>query len=106
MREPKKPYGLCFRCEYRAMFLESVKHGKPGQVRPQCSDVDQSIDSCFMFAPVKPVSTVPIDPNGKWMRFGPLVVPIDKKADTIPECTLEANEIGKDRVVYYWKPKK
>lgn len=106
MRDPKKPIGLCFRCECRAAYLESVKRGKPGQCRPQCSDVDQSIDSCYMFVPVKPVVTVPIDQNGKWMRFGSLVVPIDKKADTIAECTLLAREVGKDRVLFYWEPKK
>lgn len=52
MKKPKgkaRPPGLCFRCEYRAMFLESG-HGP----RCECGDVQSGGGSCYQFAPVLP----------------------------------------------------
>jgi len=41
---------LCYRCEYRARFLEEGL-----RPRLECGMIDQSNHSCYMFQPVRPV---------------------------------------------------
>lgn len=48
MKKEKKYYGLCFRCEHRAKFLEDG-HGP----RCECGDVKFQSFSCYMYSPCK-----------------------------------------------------
>ena len=42
---------LCYRCEHRLRFLE-YKQPRP---RYQCGTVEESVGSCYMFAPQRPI---------------------------------------------------
>lgn len=41
---------LCWRCEWRVGF-----HETGNQPRHECGQIERSIDSCYMFMPVKPI---------------------------------------------------
>jgi len=45
-----KKEGLCFRCEWRAKYLE-----EDSAPRYECSEIDRAICSCYMYKPVMPV---------------------------------------------------
>ena len=48
--------GLCFRCEFRARYLEKKQEvGEATAPRFECHMVEQSVHSCYMFRPVKPL---------------------------------------------------
>ena len=42
--------GLCYRCEYRAQYLETGR-----RPRYECGLIEESKYSCYMFIPVKPL---------------------------------------------------
>jgi len=106
MKSPKeiqKPYGLCFRCENRARFLESSRQGDPDRPRFQCGDPTYSAHSCYMFQPVKPVVTWPNDPKDKRPRFAPAIISSREAAAVIPKCRLKIKRYGKKGAVLYWE---
>ena len=41
---------LCYRCEYRARFLENGT-----RPRFECGEIDSAVNGCYMFKPVKPM---------------------------------------------------
>ena len=45
---------LCFRCEHRAMFLETER-----RPRMECGDVAKSVSGCYMYRPPRPVVISP-----------------------------------------------
>lgn len=53
----KEMFGLCFRCEYRAEYLnDKLNAGKNehfGSPRYECSQTS-SVHSCYMYRPVRP----------------------------------------------------
>lgn len=53
--EKKKLIPLCYRCEWRARFLETG-------IRPryECGDIKQAKFACYMFRPCKPVVVAPL----------------------------------------------
>jgi len=58
---------LCYRCEVRAMFLETceykdgkmVRHGF--QPRMECGDITSSKWACYMYKPSRPIRVRPMD---------------------------------------------
>lgn len=61
IREERKlifypPKSLCFRCEYRAQYLEEKTLMREANApRFECSMPNNSVNSCYMFKPVEPV---------------------------------------------------
>lgn len=50
LKEPRSREGLCFRCEFRAKFLETGSGP-----RHQCKQTNGNVFICYMYQPVKPV---------------------------------------------------
>ena len=46
--------GLCYRCEHRAMFLESGR-----QPRFECGSATSCVVGCYMYRPVNPIVIKP-----------------------------------------------
>ena len=98
---------LCFRCEHRAVFLEDSEKAKDSSIptpRYECRLINNSISSCYMFSPVKPLTiekTEQEDPRGITLGIlGARVTPSLKQ----PELVL-ASKVLKNKVLVYWKPK-
>ena len=94
--------GLCFRCEWRALFLE--KEMRP---RYECGVIKEAKVSCYMFKPIQPVILAPLDRKDKRPRFAGAMISSREQV-----CGLAENfELGthkgnkKDEVILYWKPK-
>ena len=53
---------LCYRCEYRAKYLEkeTIKKDSGNAPRYECKQ-DWAVNSCYMFCPVKPIIIEPSD---------------------------------------------
>ena len=46
---------LCYRCQHRVQYLESLDETFPHSPRFECGLITESKSSCYMFEPVKPV---------------------------------------------------
>jgi hypothetical protein len=66
--EKKPGLGLCFRCEHRAVFLETGYHP-----RFECGMEKMASSCCYMFMPCKPVAVVPNDGENRPI-FGPWMI--------------------------------
>jgi hypothetical protein len=98
-------YGMCFRCEHRARFLET----KTWQPRAECGDVDKSKHSCYMYKPVEPV-ILQVQKGDKRPVGGPAL--IAARMETSKEqlrlrdklqCYAIELEKGKIAYIYEWK---
>ena len=61
--------GLCFRCENRAIFLETGYHP-----RFECGMEKTASSSCYMFMPAKPIVVAPAVATEKRPIFGPWMI--------------------------------
>jgi hypothetical protein len=54
----KEMYGLCFRCEHRAEYLNDKLNAGENEFfsspRCECSQTGISVHSCYMYRPVRP----------------------------------------------------
>ena len=101
--ETPKPYGLCFRCEHRARFLESSRRGVGDRPRFQCGEINLSVYSCYMFRPGRPIVMEPENPRDKRPRLGPPIISSREVAAGFPKCRLKLKRYGKKGVVLYWE---
>ena len=60
---------LCFRCEYRARFLETGEGP-----RYECKSKADGVWSCYAYLPVSPYTTKPLDKKDKRPRHGPVML--------------------------------
>lgn len=60
--------GLCYRCEYRALF-----HETGNGPRCECQDPKSSVRSCYMYKPVKPVVLAPNEGDSRPMFAGAMI---------------------------------
>jgi len=96
---------LCFRCEKRAVFLE-----KGYAPRSECKDVDRTIDICYCYSPVKPVSQKYPDYDGEYDKINKKRPPIGSLigarmvAKEICDCSLELHKEN-ETYTQWWKPK-
>jgi hypothetical protein len=90
--------GLCFRCEYRAIFLETGSCP-----RSQCGDIKDTIHSCYQHRPVKPVSLLK-DKKDKRPQFGPAIIASRSSYAGVSEFRLNL-ETQKNESILYWTPK-
>lgn len=68
--EAEKQLGLdlCYRCENRAVFLETGYHP-----RFECGMEKTATSCCYMFMPTKPIAVVPVS-GEKRPIFGPWMI--------------------------------
>lgn len=96
-------YGLCYRCEHRAVWNETGKH----RPRMECGSPTHSSHSCYMYQPVKPVMLGPRDTNDKRPRFAGWAISSRETSKGVPvdleEHLVATNE--QDRLKY-WAPGK
>jgi hypothetical protein len=90
--------GLCFRCEYRAIFLETGSGP-----RNQCGDINNTVHSCYQHRPVKPVSLLK-DKKDIRPQFGPAMISSRSSYAGVSEFRLNLAE-QKDGSILYWTPK-
>ena len=96
-----KRQGLCFRCEYRAHHLETG-----GSPRFECGDIKSCKHACYMYKPVCPVTTRPLDVGDPRPRHGPAIISSREAFDEIAvDFELTLHEDG-DKSTLYWIPKK
>ena len=91
--------GLCYRCEYRAQYLETGS--KP---RYECGEPNFCSISCYMYRPVAPIA-VKSSSGDKRPLFGMWAVSarVERIADT-ETLTLLAKKVKKGWLLY-WVPR-
>jgi len=101
---PKSNPSLCYRCEYRAQYLEEG-HAP----RCECGDIKGSKFSCYMYKPSLPVWTVPSNTDDERPRFGPALFAARESAERTAnrlECPWRAIVRGDSVLVYCAPPRK
>jgi len=64
---------LCYRCNHRARFLETMKQKFPNRPRMQCGDIEKAVFSCYNYVPVVPVVLLK-DAGDSRPAFGPSMI--------------------------------
>ena len=90
--------GLCFRCEYRAEYLE-IGHAP----RFECGVPTSSVSGCYMFQPVKPIVIKPREGDNRPLSLNYFSARVER-VDVSPELELKGEET-KEGILVYWKPK-
>ena len=90
--------GLCFRCEYRARFLEEGYGPRFG-----CKVIESAVIGCYMFQPVKPICIKPREGDNRPMSLNYFSSRVER-VDASPELELKGEETENGMLVY-WKPK-
>lgn len=90
--------GLCFRCEYRAQFLEEGVRS-----RFECGAPEFSAMSCYMFQPVKPICIKPREGDNRPMSLNYFSSRVERTENT-PELELRSHT-SKEGVLVYWQLK-
>lgn len=87
--------GLCFRCEYRARFLETGS-----RPRYECGVVDTSTHSCYMYRPTAPLIIKKEDRRPLTLNlFSCRVNPVG-----IADGEYKMKKVGR-KIIVYWEPK-
>lgn len=99
-----KNKGLCFRCEYRAHYLEEG-HGP----RFECGVPEMCVNGCYMFQPVKPICIKPREGDNRPMSLNYFSSRVERTAFQ-PLIELASTEqLASENIVggilVYWKPK-
>lgn len=89
---------LCFRCEWRAMYLE---HG--AGARCECKEAYKSVGSCYAYRPVAPHIVVP-EKGEKRAILGPMMISGRVRAKRVAEGSYTAIKT-KSGIIPYWIPK-
>ena len=90
--------GLCFRCEYRAQFLEDKR-----QPRFECGMIESSVMGCYMFQPVKPICIKPREGDDRPLSLNILSCRVER-TENKPNLQLFTIQNENDTLIY-WKPK-
>lgn len=93
--------GLCFRCEYRAIFLETGI-----QPRCECGMTNMCKFACYMYIPVKPVILQPLNKDDKRPRFCGALSSRERFVGVLKKGELKLTMINKTDACLYWIPKK
>ena len=88
---------LCYRCEHRALFLETGS-----RPRFECGDIENSKAGCYMFSPVKPV-ILQKDKKDKRAQFGHWLFAARSSAVSIAPCVMHFKKYKKGTCPY-WIP--
>ena len=88
---------LCYRCERRALFLENGSGP-----RFECKDVQHSVNSCYMFNPVKPISVKRLNTDPRPISLNMLGCRVNA-GETDGRFKLYYGYISDNEVFPYWK---
>ena len=92
---------LCYRCENRALWLETKKW----RPRLECGEIERSKYSCYCFEPVKPIALTK-DRGDKRPQFGPwMITSMSHRTKRQPELELTICEV-KGGLMPHWRPKR
>lgn len=91
--------GLCYRCEYRAQFLENKR-----RPRHECGVIEEAVNGCYMFKPVKPIVVAPRDGDDRPVTLNLFSARVERKEEDIPLKLHGENT--KEGILVYWKPDK
>lgn len=102
--------GLCFRCEYRARAHEKACFtGEASGPRVECSSLETTVNSCYMFKPIKPPVLKSKD-ESEWrpaipgsILSGRVIIDEEKNEK---ELLLNVEKAGKEKFIMYWDSKK
>lgn len=87
---------LCYRCEYRARYLET--NSGP---RIECKQIKNSVYTCYMYMPTKPIDTKKHKPDDKRpAHAGPM---LGARMSAIKVSDGFTLNLHKDAL--YWEPK-
>ena len=88
--------GLCFRCEYRARYLE-----EGSGPRFECKVLEMSVVGCYMFQPVRPICIKPREGDNRPLLLNYFSARVER-VDVSPELELRGEET-KEGILVYWK---
>lgn len=91
--------GLCFRCDYRARFLETGR-----RPRFECGNIEQCSHGCYMYKPVKPVILTVQEGYEDRPQFGSAMISARSRYGGEPDVGLTVKEVNGGTVLY-WTPK-
>lgn len=91
----KEVKGLCFRCESRALFLETGR-----RPRFECGDIEQCNHGCYMYKPVKPVILAKVTGDVR-PQFGPSFISARSRYAGKPKMVLNVREVDEGNVLYW-----
>lgn len=104
---------LCYRCEARAMFMETSEWKnnelkKRGyQPRMECGDITNSKYACYAYKPCRPVKVEPLDKNDPRPIFGPSMISSRVMASKDkPNLLLDYCSFKDGGAMAYWSPAK
>lgn len=92
--------GLCFRCEYRAQYLE-----KGHAPRFECGQIKETKYGCYMYKPVRPVKLAKNEGDPRPQFAGSMFSARSHISDSDPEVVLDVQEY-KDGNMIFWVPDK
>ena len=90
---------MCYRCEYRAEFLE---HGR--QPRCECGEIQSSVYSCYMYRPVRPCVLTKADKGDPRSEFDAPMIAARSRRDGVAECDWSLEVDGEKYTI--WPVKK
>ena len=88
--------GLCFRCDFRAKFLEGGS-----RPRHECGDVNTASMSCYMYKPVKPVILGRADGYEGRPQFGSPMINARSRRVGDPEMEVGVRMVPSGSVLYW-----
>ena len=98
--ELAKRTGLCFRCEERALFLETGN-----APRCECQTPAVNASTCYMYKPVRPVITQVARGYAGRPRLAPIAISAREEAVGVAvEMELQVVAYPRKRICLYWKP--
>jgi len=93
--------GLCFRCEFRALFLEEG-HAP----RCECGDITCNKHACYMFKPVMPVITTKLEGDNRQRFAGAMISARECFSRVTTRDDIQLNcKATPDGIFLYWEPK-
>jgi hypothetical protein len=103
-RDRRRGACLCYRCEHRALNLETG-----WQPRMECGSAEGSRYACYMFKPVRPIVLAQHDPKDKRPFMGPPLISSRAcalRAVRDGELRLRAEDKEDGGMLVYWEIKR
>lgn len=110
---------LCYRCEHRAKFLEEYSKqklsGKTNEKiedffisrpRYECGMIESSVNSCYLFKPVKPIFIKPQDNDNRPLSLNTFSCRVNRIDNVKIEVDLKQFVYKDNTILLYWEPKK
>jgi len=96
--QDEKPCGLCFRCEYRAAYLEKG-HGP----RCECGSIEKTVVGCYMYLPVIPITVAKREGDQRPILSGTMISARVERTGTADHYKLNI-DMNEPNITMYWAP--